>query len=982
VLTHIFSHLPPQTLTSIALVSHRFHALITTPHAWRIAFARYFPGTTISRAATTQDEEDSVYEKRYFTRLSALASWRSEYILRTRLLRALNRGRPGEALTTGSRSLNLITAQINYNSSIGTTISHIDASFGSNPNKRNLKFIHGAEQYGVATTSDPSNGRADSWGLGDPHSLFEFVDRFPGETQYGLGDGDVVGVPNSISVSRNFGMICGEGSPGGHVYYRSIEEQRGRILLGSKLLSAPEKGIPWLDPSQETICSVWISKTSNIPNLTEGLVGMMSGSSYGIVTAYSLGTNGLNGRRLERGEMTARWVLSPGVPIISISIDEQYSSKRHHDGRIWVVALNALGEVFYLTNFPHRNVPETGKLSDERIYELAWLTGQTLYWALAEPTRRVAHADPYATSSFDGSYSPRGSSNSMGLSQEQIYAETKEIEQFLRHKPIHFRTVCEGWDMRRRLEVDFAGSNENKAAESIFIFDCALEENQSPSLRRFTRLRQKESISPKDIRSQSPSGDPGRSNSSASIEYSSADSWSFKDIISRRDSAASSTSSLPGQFESWRISSYSFGGLKIPQISTTAIDMSIYATLTPSEDPLLYHSSSAESSPMASPLGKMPSPGNPSEIPGQRARLIAAGTMMGTILVWNMRAPIPTSSDIVNNIEPLRIIHTESPQISCLALTALYLVHGGNDGLVQAWDPLASNSQPIRTINSRFSSRARRRIAQAEASPWGVGINLFAAGAVYLDSDPTSLRGMVSIGTHLRYWSFSSQAADQYKSHKRRLRRSERGSNQAGERFTHTGRGVLQDYIANEKLELDREKKSRQKEQARLAGRFGLDLLGPEATEDEIMAYATMLSEEAAKEDDAKRKSSNASSETITDLLSSPVGSASQVSEAEDADLAAAIQASLEESDPAYSPSSARQSSGFTMRYARNRRSPSRSPTAGSSAQADADDLDFALQLSIAEERSRIEAENDDFPALPREGSPPYSGKGKGKSTD
>ena len=44
VLTHMLSHLPPQSLSAISLVSRRFHTLVTTPHAWRIAFSRFFPG--------------------------------------------------------------------------------------------------------------------------------------------------------------------------------------------------------------------------------------------------------------------------------------------------------------------------------------------------------------------------------------------------------------------------------------------------------------------------------------------------------------------------------------------------------------------------------------------------------------------------------------------------------------------------------------------------------------------------------------------------------------------------------------------------------------------------------------------------------------------------------------------------------------------------------------------------------------------------
>ena len=974
VLTHVFSHLPPQSLTSIALVCHRFHSLITTPHAWRIAFARYFPGSTrIIKTISNVDDDEPIADKRYFSRLSTLASWRSEYILRTRLLRALSRGRPGEAISSKPRSTNLTVSQVNYFSSINLSITHIDALLSNNPNKPPPKFIHGADQNGLATASEPSLGKADGWGFRDPFSLDEFVDMYPGEAQYGLGRGQIVGLPNPLCVSRRHGMICGEGIPGGRLYFRSIEEQRGHLLMTTKELAAPELGVPSLNSALESVCAVWISKTSNIPDMTDGLIGMVSGSSLGIVSAYSLGSNNLNGRRLDRGELTARWVLSPGIPIIALFIDEHYSAKRSRDGRIWIVALNALGEIFCTSNLPKRpHINSNVALTEDATYQFAWQTGRSVSWSLVEPTRRTARIDPYENFSFDGSYSPRGSSDSMGLSKEQIFAETKEIEQYVKKTPNHFQSICERWDMRRRLEVDFAGCNEPQAGESIVIFECALEDDQKTSIRRFTRLKQKESVTPQTLGSQSPVLGQSAFGSDPIPSYEGS-SWTFGSAVSRRTSDASLGSLAPSTFETWRVSTLSLGNIKAAQITTTAIDSSKYALMTISEDPLLNLSATAENSPMASPLGKVSRPCQASEIPGQRARFIAAGTKTGIIIVWNFRAPISASSELVNVVEPLRIIHTDSPQISCLALTSLYLVHGGNDGLVQAWDPLASNAQPIRTINSRFSGRARRRIAQAEASPWGVGVNLFAAGTLWLDPEPTFLRGMVSLGGHLRYWSYSSQSADQYKSSKRRLRKSERGSNHGGERITQTGRGAIHDYIANERLELEKEKKERRQEEARLAGRFGIDLLGPGATEDEIMAYATMLSEESVKE--VYEKSPEIDDVEINFADGSSVIGSGILHTQDDASLAAALQASLDQDEQARLLSRIGSSEVYSVRYGKGRTAQS-TASSRTGKQPDLDDLDFALQLSIAEERSRLEFENADFPAL---ASLVNASEGKGK---
>lgn len=948
-----------------------------------MAFARFFPGGETVRtndvASTTSDtgSESVRSEVRTFTRLTALASWRSEYILRTRLLRSLGRGKPAEirspAGSGSSRSSSGQTgsAQTTYNSNLVTPVTHLHAAFGAALNKKIPTFIHGTEEMGSACLSDPRTSKVEQWGFADPQSFSQFVDRYPGDTQYGLGIGDLVGVPNSMDVSQAYGMIYGEGLPGGLVYYRSTEERRGRALalpvdVGTLYIGAPKL------PELESICAVWIAKNHNVPSLSDGMVGLLTGSSTGVVSAYSVGTSNLQDRRMERGEMTARWVLSPGVPIVALVVDEDFSQKRQTRNRIWAVAVNALGEVFYLTDFPRRATALTRamKLNAQQWEALAWQSGRTVFWEQVEPTRRKARVDPFEDAEIDGSYSPRTSWIGMALSDEQIAAETREIESFATQKPFHFRKVCEGWDMQRRLEVDFAASDEDNTGEGIVVLQCGLEEDMPTSITRYTRCKTRESSKDVPYSRHIPEQRPTNQESNKPSIFGSTEekihggsAWSFDSLErKRRTSAAQSdTSVCSNVVEEWLTSTFSLGGLKLTQITTSAMDNSTFATLTLFEDPLLSMAgSSAATSPTMSPLSQSSPLGTAADVPGQGARLMAVGTKTGSIIIWNVRAPTPRTTVLDNVIKPVRMIWTDSPQISCLALSALYLVHGGNDGLVQAWDPLASNLEPIRTLNSRFSSRARRRLVQAEASPQGVGINLFAAGAICLDPEPTSLRGMVSLGTHLRYWSYSSSGADQYKSNKRRLRRSERGSNQNSDRFSGTGRGALKEYIVNEKHELEYEKKKKRKEDERLAGRFGTDLLGPGATEDEILAYATMLSEEAAASDELRRKSgsSSESGETIVQ------GAAAHATESEsmpmeeegDADLMEAIRLSLQESTRSGKPESS------YAAYAAPRESPQSS--AGDPA-AELDDLELALNLSLAQGQGQQ--------------SPP-EGKGKGRA--
>ncbi|RMY41064.1 hypothetical protein D0866_00850 [Hortaea werneckii] len=917
----------PTDLTSVASVSKRFHELVTGPHAWRSAFAHYFPGPDTMHADLVHDADEETLaqqqavvrsERRAFTRLSALASWRSEYIHRTRLLRSLARGKPVQVASSGPSSSSRngggagqshnAQPTIMYNSQLFTTINHLHATFaggaaggggGVSGNRKFPRFIHGADDTGTATTSDPGAGKVDSWGQSDPQFFVQFADRFPGDSQYGLGPGEVVGAPNVMDVSQPYGLVYGEGSPGGMAYYRAAEEMRGRFLMFSSAMSVPEIGIPRLQSATEAMTSIWIAKSGTIPSLTEGLIGIMTGSSLGVVNAYSLGSTGNGGtsnrdHRFLRGETTARWVLSPGVPIISIAVDPEYSLSRQAQNRIWAVALNALGEVFYLTKFPKRPaLDRTVPMDDELAERTAWLTGRSVYWNLVEPSRRIAKADPYAEAGADGSYSPRSSWNGMCLRPEQIRAETLEIEAFARKKPKDFRAVCSSWDMRRRLEVDFAGDDGNNAGENVVVVECGLEEDgmSTAAVQRFTRCRFQEggrnggSVTPPSMTSGTTgvSSEPSLFGGGTSPPAGPVPAPSLDRLEGAlpADNLGGSITPSP-MSEEWRTSKMTFGGLKKVQVLATTIDNSTFATQTCSEDPLLgFSGRSTTSSPSLTPLSpsEQGTGNNPVDVPGQRARLFALGTKTGSVLVWNIRAPYPKAAETTNTIDPVRIIYTDSPQISCLAMSALYLVHGGSDGLVQAWDPLGSSLQPIRTMNSRFSARARRRLAQAQASPQGVGINLFAAGAICLDPDPTVLRGMVSLGINLLYWSFSSSAADQYRSSaKRRLRRSERGSNNVvggggGSGFSTATRNNLKDYIAHEQNELELEKVQRNREHQRFVGRYGTEFL--DGSEEEQMAYVAMISQESFEKETKGRSSSflfEGPTTTTAEGMSSAVG--------------------------------------------------------------------------------------------------------------
>ncbi|KAK3688391.1 F-box and WD domain-containing protein [Podospora appendiculata] len=864
ILTHIFSHLHPESHRAVALVSKRFYRLVTTPYAWRKAFMRYFPeeGSLVSPDGASpgvRDDNDSDVirsEARHFTRLTSQGTWRSEYLLRTRLLGSLARGK-----SSNPAKKRLV---LTYNSKLSRTISNLHACFADK--KKGPQAIHGAASVGVGTLSNPSKGRVEKWGLDDPFLFSQFDDVLPGLEPYGLGDG-LAAVPNVMDVSQPYGLVGGEGYPGGRLRFRAVDKPKGRYLgqgLGAMTNLGPE--IPRIPELDEAICSVWIAKSSNVLSVTQSMIGILAGSSLGVVTAYTTG-NTSSAPRYESGDMTARWVLSPGVPIIEIKVDDNYNQRRNTLNRVWAVALNALGEVYYLTETP--TVPTLRSTGDDAIKD-AWRLGRTAHWELIEPTLRVARLD----TAINGAYSPRSSPESLKLSQQQRVAEAQEIESFLLYRPAHFREHFSGWDMRRRLEIDFAGGFGRRygTGESVFVITCGHQKSEPASVCRYVRTEVRvsgpvETMASAELGSETTAQTPCQSASifgSAGITPTpgSADNTSGPQLKgSSSNSQLGTPPSEPtipdGHAQEWRRTQYIWKGAgNSTEITVSAVDMSKFAVMSPFEDQLHVDAQA----PMLDSSGSL-------EIPGRRGRLLAVGTSAGSIIVWNMR---DSSSTVAN---PTAVIQTESPKVTSLALSAAYLIHGGNDGLAQAWDPLRSSLEPIRTLSGK--SKTSGRIPHHLLDDFENG-NYHAVRAIFLDPDPAVLRGILAVGYFIRSWTYSSTGDDPG--------RKRRGRHPASRR---QGAGGLSSFINEEKAEYKKQKAGSVREFARLQARFGLGL---DLTDEEALQYAEMMSKEAFMQDEQRRWGGGSDAASST-------GSAGTIISEPDASFPPDWEASVDESD-------------------------------------------------------------------------------------
>lgn len=882
VLTVILSYLPASSITAVALVSKRFNVLVTTPHVWRAAFSRSFQGPSkpseyanhYSVKCLTYPEE-SHSELRLFNRLTTRASWRSEYILRTRLLCSLERGKPGQLNSKSndlSRTYNKpknLNPILTYSSHLVAAVSHIHAVFDSE--KKNPRFIHGASESNSVTMSDSVKGVIGEWRLSESELLSRFSEVWTGNPLFGLGDGPV-GVPNSMDISLLHGIIIGEGIPAGRSFYQSCNEMRGRYLHQDKSENH-EIGIPRIPESIEGVSAVWIAKSHSIPKMTDGLIGMLRGSTLGVVTAYSSGFDIGQTRLIPKGFATAKWVLSPGVPIIAFDIDDSYNSNRKASGRIWAVALNALGEVFYLSRTPSSKLLD--KLLEIDVSDrYAWNVGRTVYWSMIENSRRVLRDDPYHTLEFKATHSPRSSPLHSNLSQAQLKKEALEIEKFFQYTPTQFRKAYDSWDMRRRLHVDFAGDDGSGAGEAVFVIKCGTLPKQKAEVMRMTKIGNKQ-VFPQPSPAQEiqlySQTTPLRLDSShfaASIANStvevgkecifnkpnSEDNSLDPELQFLLDTEKNHETEPPKDFYLWQSTIFCLNDYSNIEITSSAIDMSTYALCTANEDPMSLAKFESE----ISYLNKERACESWSNsIPGNRARFLVVGTNIGSLIIWNMRGTLSQITSNTNELQPFRKIYTDSPEISSIAVSALYIVHGGSDGLVQAWDPLKLKSQPIRTLHSR-SSRTHRRITRNE-SPSGPGSRTRAAGAIILDHDPLRLRGIVSIGTQLRYWSYSGTNDDITR--KKRRQSHEGSSNSGSDRFSKNGRGAMRDYINTEQEYFRRDEIQISRENALLRGRFGVGICG--LTEEETIRYAELIS---AEEFEKSKEHNNHKNSHLSDI--------------------------------------------------------------------------------------------------------------------
>ena len=522
--------------------------------------------------------------------------------------------------------------------------------------------------------------------------------------------------------------------------------------------------------------------------------------------------------------------LCPGVPIAQIKVDEDYLPRRLKQNRPWVAVINALGEVYYLRKS---------------------LLGSTVKdWQMIPQTARVPTDLYYEVF-------PDLPDTVSGECLKQNVAERTAL--LLKMDYYKIRELWQGCRMDWIIEVDWAGENiiTGRTGSESYWHGTLVERADVP-LRRYHPRKRGSAVfgsfvagvvrQPADIPSKESlfGDDPGVYTPSADLPEEGrlsdlGDEWLCTELRLDRESFS-------------RITAY-------------CLDNSILARFAAGEDPSLRDG-----------------------LPGGNGRLFAVGTNTGSVFVFNIR---PTSQPEPVEL-PIRSIHTESPQISTLAVSSLVVVHGGDDGLVQAWDPLGSAAAPIRTIHSKFSARARRRIEQNAGA--AVSDNQFAARCLVLDPDPTNLRGVVALGTFIRYWSFSGHTGSNLKK-KRKIGAGRRGNATPGRVKIQLKADIRSDEIA-----LRKEQERQRKEAEELEKRYGIASGRTALSEEEMLAYARMISQETYEMESSSRSEVASSLSGGSADAATPDGSVQGLgrnnraaADPEDVDLERALRLSLQD---------------------------------------------------------------------------------------
>lgn len=244
-------------------------------------------------------------------------------------------------------------------------------------------------------------------------------------------------------------------------------------------------------------------------------------------------------------------------------------------------------------------------------------------------------------------------------------------------------------------------------------------------------------------------------------------------------------------------------------------------------------------------------------IPGDGGRYIACATCANLIYVWLLEGPpshvqrYPTPK---NKIRPHKVVESpfqvstsdivsNLPSITSIALNAVVLLVGSYNGVTVAYDVLSGDF--LRVVSSRFSKKALNL-----RNPDTNVLGLLPTTHLEVDSDPANPHGVIVVGSAVQYFDLGT-ILDKSGVKKKGVRKHKRPAFLSGAPnfVPGTSKGEIEDEIRTD-LELMKMEDSEENRQARLESHSNHFATG--MSESDQLAYAMMLSEETAEQEEIK----------------------------------------------------------------------------------------------------------------------------------
>ncbi|KAL7332298.1 hypothetical protein PS15p_204360 [Mucor circinelloides] len=254
-------------------------------------------------------------------------------------------------------------------------------------------------------------------------------------------------------------------------------------------------------------------------------------------------------------------------------------------------------------------------------------------------------------------------------------------------------------------------------------------------------------------------------------------------------------------------------------------------------------SASSSSSP-ASRSGLSSGQGTPSSV--KTTRLLVTGDDMGTVCLWN--------GDDLNHdgysIKPIRILTGHLVGISAIYIDACKIVTGSDDGWIYMWDPLTGAN--INTLGNKIPKHAP--VDRTDMNVMRVK-NLWC----------NDYQGVATIGHQVKTWDFSP--GKQFLSRRALKQKGKPCSNVVRDRIRYEiGREVKESITKLESEKLERELEAKEINKLSLGG----------LSDEEMLAYAMMLSEQETNTTTSPQNKSDFVDEDDEELMKAVIASLEQ----------------------------------------------------------------------------------------------------------